>query len=33
LQAPTEYELVIKIKAAKTLGITMPPTLLARVPR
>jgi putative ABC transport system substrate-binding protein len=30
VQAPTKYELLINLKAAKTLTVALPPTLLAR---
>jgi putative tryptophan/tyrosine transport system substrate-binding protein len=30
VQAPTNYELIINLKAAKVLGLTIPSTLISR---
>jgi putative ABC transport system substrate-binding protein len=30
VQAPTKYEMVVNLKAAKAIGITLPDTVLAR---
>jgi putative ABC transport system substrate-binding protein len=30
LQAPTKYQMIVNLKTAKALGLTVPPSVLAR---
>jgi ABC-type uncharacterized transport system substrate-binding protein len=31
VQAPTKYQMIVNLRTAKALGLTVPPTMLARV--